>query len=252
MKKLIVLSLAALFCLPLSSYATSIGGAETQGKGKLAVGLDQEFIFDRDMKSAGLPYVAEVKDAKIDKLNRTMLKTSYGVFDNLDVYIRLGVATNGKGEDKEYVSGVYDGMDSYKYKNAFAYGFGLKGTHPLKDGWLIGMDLQYLRHKNSSTETWTDAAGNADTTSGRATIQEWQVAPYAAKKLGNFIPYLGCKYSDLRVNYKEPDFWEKYKADDNVGVFVGTDYKIGNHWKVNLEGRFVDETAMSFGATYKF
>jgi len=33
---------------------------------------------------------------------------------------------------------------------------------------------------------------------------------------------------------------------------VGTDFKITDTWKLNLEGRFVDETAMSLGATYKF
>jgi len=36
------------------------------------------------------------------------------------------------------------------------------------------------------------------------------------------------------------------------GVFLGTDYKLNDSWSLNLEGRFVDETAMSFAAKYKF
>lgn len=48
---MIFLCLALLLCLPLASYAASIGGVETQGQGKFAIGLDQEFVFDRDGKT---------------------------------------------------------------------------------------------------------------------------------------------------------------------------------------------------------
>jgi opacity protein-like surface antigen len=73
-------------------------------------------------------------------------------------------------------------------------------------------------------------------------------------KIGNFTPYLGAKYSDVRIKSKvdEVDVKFKFKADDNVGAFVGISYKIMEKLKVNLEGRFIDETAMSFGLTYKF
>ncbi len=264
MRKLIVLSLITFFCLPLFAYASSIGGAETQGKGKVTVGLDQEFIIDRNMKSDGANWLNSgdyVKFVSINNLNRTMLKTSYGILDNLDIYVKLGVV-RGRGEDTEYrgsgaIIGSADGKDNYKYKNALAYGIGLKGTYPLINEWSLGIDLQYLRQKNSFSGQWSDHNPvYSGSYSGRATIQEWQIAPYIAKKLGNFVPYLGVKYIDLRAKMTRKDDdekqWEKYKADDNVGVFVGTDYKIADNWKLNLEGRFVDETAMSLGATYKF
>jgi len=258
MKKLIVLALALILCVPIASYAASIGGAETQGKGKLAIGLDQEFVFDRDMEWDGANWELdpdeEIKDVEIDKIYRTMVKTSYGVLDNLDIYVKLGVA-DFDGEGKSYESDVYQGKFEYKGKNAFAYGFGLKGAYPLQNDWLLGADLQYLRHKNKYSGKWisADPADPEETWTGKATIQEWQVAPYIAKKLGNFVPYFGVKYSDLRAKTKDNEGdYEKYKADDNFGVFLGTDYKITENWKLNLEGRFIDETAMSFGATYKF
>lgn len=261
MKKIIFLCLALLLCLPLVSYAASIGGAETQGKGKVAVGLDQEFVFDRDLKfdkaSWGELGANETVKMEIDSIYCTMVKASYGVLDNLDVYVKLGTA--------DYKSkGVWTGHgeewhDTMKGKNAFAYGFGAKGTYNLKDDWIIGADLQYLRHKNKYSGSSYDALNPTDTDTwhGKATFQEWQIAPYVAKKIGNFVPYLGIKYSDLRIKEKSSDDdgdegWMRLKADDNVGVFVGTDYKIADNWKLNLEGRFVDETAISFGVTYKF
>lgn len=262
MRKFLILSLVVFLSLPLTVYAASISGPETQGQGKVAVGLDQEFVFDRDMKfdkaSWGELEADETVKAEIDSMYRTMVKASYGVLDNLDIYVKLGTA-DFKGTavwtdpDEEW-------HDVEKGKNAFAYGFGAKGTYELKDGWLVGADLQYLRHKNKSNGSAFDALNPSDTDSwhGTATFQEWQVAPYIAKKIGNFVPYLGVKYSDLRIKDKgivdddgEENTW-KFKADDNVGVFVGTDYKIAENWKLNIEGRFVDETAMSLGATYKF
>ncbi len=52
MKKLFILISGIFFVLSIGSivHAASIGGAKTQGKDKLAIGLDQEFVFDRDME----------------------------------------------------------------------------------------------------------------------------------------------------------------------------------------------------------
>ena len=75
MRKMIVLCLIMLFCLPLAAYAASIGGAETQGQGKVAVGWDQEFVFDRDMKfdkaSWGELAPGETLEVEIDRIVRT-------------------------------------------------------------------------------------------------------------------------------------------------------------------------------------
>jgi hypothetical protein len=68
------------------------------------------------------------------------------------------------------------------------------------------------------------------------------------KELDRFIPYVGVKYSDAKLTSGEP----KEVADENVGVFVGTDFSITDSLVLNVEGRFVDETAVSFGVTYEF
>ena len=261
MKKIILLGLAVFFCLPLAVYASSIGGAETQGQGKFGIGLDQEIVFNRDMKLKSIEPALEPGETlemkpEIDKMSRTMVKTSYGVLDNLDVYVKLGIAdfedTNNYTYDDG--SGPETGNIKNKGDNAFAYGIGAKGTYNLENDWIIGCDVQYLRHKND----YKGVGDGGDSLKGDVTFQEWQVAPYIAKKIGNLVPYLGVKYSDLRTEYKltlegddEVETW-KTEADDNFGVFLGIDYKIADNWKLNFEGRFADETAISLGATYKF
>jgi len=279
-KRVLSVCFALIVCLPLCVYAASIGGAETQGRNKFSIGVDQEFLFDRDEKDSGRVQIdgpqTEYWKTKpeVDNMYRTMAKVSYGLLDNLDVYVRLGTAkfdytekiagtwTNPAGVGiPPAFKGTFSGSSKYKSTNAFAYGFGIKGTYPLKNDWLVGCDLQYLSHKNDFTAqgslTIYDDTGRQLLTSsgerkGTINLYEWHVAPYVAKKIGNFTPYFGVRYSDARM--KEKDEWgtTSMKADYNVGVFLGTDYKLGKNWRLNLEGRFIDETAMSVGASYRF
>lgn len=256
MRKFLVLCFAFVLLVPFVSYAASIGGAETQGKGKVAVGLDNDFVFNRDLKYKG-PLVAgeEYKNVELDSLYRLMAKASYGVLDNLDVYVMLGIA-DGKGDDENYIDGAKQGVDKLELDSALAYGFGMKGTSKLANEWLVGCDLQFVRHKHESKTRWIPVAGSESTTTYKsAPIYEWHIAPYVAREMGDFMPYLGVKYSDFVAKFESGGSgWSNFKeeADDNFGVFLGTDCKMGENWKVNLEGRFIDETAMSVGCTYKF
>ena len=258
MKRLIVLSLAFL-CMPIASYAASIGGAETTGKGKLGVGFDTEYIFGKDWKFKSATNLAAnqtIKDIETEKGYYAGMKAAYGLLDNLDVYVRAG-ASDYKVKSQFFTGSRADDKLKFDTDTDFAYGFGLKGTYNLNENLLLGCDLQYRRSKHEAEGKDTPVSGAESSTTYKSfVIQEWHVAPYIAKKLGNFVPYLGVRYSDAKLDIERPDssnFGEvKAEADNNVGVFVGTDYKLGENWKLNLEGRFVDETAMSFAATYKF
>ena len=179
---------------------------------------------------------------------------------------------------------INNGDLDYDIDNVFVWGVGFKATYNLPKNWLIGIDARYLRHKNdydaSTLFVETVILGGVgsfmsyESYKGALTNDEWQVAPYIAKKIGNFTPYLGVKYSDLRIKDKSQigfkyiyanfagairvidldsgSYVKKYRADHNVGPFIGLDYNIGKHWKLNIEGRFVDETAMSCNISYKF
>ena len=270
MKKLLTLSIAALLLLPAAVYAASIGGAETVGQGEFSIGLDQEIVFGRDGKTltqdvTGFTFTSVRSKYEIDKMYRTMVKVSYGLLDNLDIYTRLGTASPDYKVWSDLIFGSPSDINNetwkYKGRNAFAYGLGLRGTHSLQNGWLMGVDAQYLRHRNKykATGYYFEYTGGVlinegpMAKKGKVTFFEWHIAPYVAVQLDNFVPYLGARYSDARINEKdEHGYTVKTKSKHNVGVFVGTDYKIDENWKLNIEGRFVDETAMSAGATYRF
>jgi len=243
--------------------AASVGSPETQGKGKLSVGAEWSYIFNRDLdfKKARRPSGHDSDmpiNFKISRGRNVAGKVSYGIFDSLDVYIKLG-ATNYNLKGDVYVGDTKHVDENLSSGGSFLYGAGLKWAQELKKGWIIGCDVQYLTSDQkldfSATNVISGAVATAQYTDCR--IQEWHVAPYIAKKIANFTPYLGARYSDLRMdqsNPNDPNRWNNlvFIADYNVGVFTGIDWNLGKGFKLNVEGRFVDETAMSVGLAYRF
>ena len=67
---------------------------------------------------------------------------------------------------------------------------------------------------------------------------------------------LGVKYSDSdgegRAATRGITIIENLDADDNFGVFVGADIILIDSISVNVEGRFVDEEALSVGCAVRF
>ncbi len=272
MRRLLATILAVGFIFITGSIvnAASVGSPVTQGKGKVAVGFDGSFIFDKNLNFRGAENIdpfpdEDVKDADIEGGYQLMLKTSYGILDNLDVYVKLGwvdykIDSIFQGTRE---TGTYSFPFVMNTDSDFAYGLGVKGNYEFRPSWLIGYDLQYLRSKHDmylTKKRTTEPTGVFKST----VMQEWHVAVSLAKKIKSFLPYVGVRYSDARFKTKGIEdqlVWGadmawlydfKFKADNNVGVFLGTDYNITKNLSVNIEGRFIDETAMSLGATYKF
>jgi len=242
--------------------AAGVGSPETQGQGKIAAAAEWSYIFRRDLKfqSATRPPNHEndkPENFRIDGGNNILGKITYGVFDFLDIYAKLGAADyNLKGD--VVVGDTRAVTEDLSARTAFLYGGGIKLAHEFEAGWIIGLDAQYLTSDHKLDFDATSKSGAVtkaiyDT----CRIQEWHAAPYVARKVANFTPYAGGRYSDLRLRQEgpnDPKRWDhlRFKADCNIGVFAGTDWNLGDHFKLNVEGSFIDETAMSVGVAYRF
>ncbi len=248
MRRLILLCLVVFLCFSMTAVYAAISGAETQGKGKLGIGVEQDIVFNRDMKYAKGTEGLDCQNLKIDSMSRTMTKISYGLLDNLDIYAKLGVAnTKAKGKANDSFSGE-EGIYNVKANNAFAWGLGAKATYEFDYDWLLGVDAQYLRHKHNGHVTFADS----DSWKADYTFQEWQITPYIAKKIGKFLPYAGIGYSNLAMKHKDEDGKVKFKAKKNWGASVGTSYQLTENSSLSIEGRFVDQTAVNLACNYKF
>jgi len=257
----VFIGMAVMATVP--ARAASVGSPETQGKGKVGAGVEWSYIFNRDLefKKATRP-AGHATDRPVNfrivKGSNVAGKISYGVFDDMDIYVKLGVANYDLKGDV-FVGDNQTVAENLSARNAFLYGGGFKLAHELRKGWIVGCDAQYLTSDHELDFRATTLATGALTTARYADlkIQEWHAAPYVAKKIANFTPYLGVRYSDLRMEQKKPNDpkrWDDliFYADCNVGVFTGIDWNIGKGFKLNVEGRFVDETAISVGTAYRF
>ena len=285
MRKIIIFISAILLINPLFIYAASIGGALTQGKGKFSIGLDGEYISERktDNQSfdsaavTGNPFLLFEENIKLENFWRGTVKLSYGIINNLDVYLRVGESGFNYGRvdivNGSYPLGALFGDAKIKGANDLVWAAGFKGTYPLPKEWYVGLDGQYLYqnnfYKGSGQITAIGAGMLSMRWGGKMTIQEWHIAPYLAKKLsvgkfGSFTPYVGGRYSyfslkdKIRTAENSPGTAgiilqnRRYSADKNWGPFCGLDYSLGEHLTFNVEGRFIDENALSFATTYKF
>lgn len=245
------------------AQAASVGSPQTQGRGKIATTLEWSYIFNRDLdfEKATRPAgqnAAQPLNFRITRGYDIATKISYGIFDFMDLYLKLGVANYGLKGDV-FVGGAKRVEENLSARNAFLYGGGAKLAYPLKDGWVIGFDAQYLNSNHVLDFRAHNLATGATATAkyGVCWLQEWEAAPYIAKKIKNFTPYFGARYSGFRMEQKNPHDplrWDNliFNADTNVGVFTGIDWDLAKSFKLNVEGRFIDETAINLGATYKF
>jgi hypothetical protein len=257
MKKVILLSLMMLLALPFAAYSAPVGGPPGGG---LTIGLGQDFVGERDFKPTPviLPLAigSGTQPCHIRHMYRTMLQVGYGLFDFLEVYVKLG------GAGFKFRSGFEDqfgnpvGDAAVHTKMGFAYGGGVKGAYEFKDGpvkgLLIGADVQYLRH-TQRYHTMINSVMGPDDDCGNVTLQEWQIGPFVGYKIMNFLPYVGMKYSQVTLHFSGGGDYTKFRAEDHFGGFVGLTYDIvPRKLMLNVEGRFIDETGINCNVIYKF
>lgn len=290
MKKTILVGLLMVaLSLPSIGGAATVGNiAETQGAlGKFSLGLEYDGVFDRDMdwKSGSLTVTAlgvtvtedlgdSLEDMEIDS-NRIFLKGTLGLHPNVDMFVKLGMAS-ANWEAKGFPDEKFEFEDDWD----FAWGVGVKVKLFETPGGLRFLgDAQYLSYKvdgdfkidgKDFDQGILEELRSMDPTAtfssdSEVEIEEWQVALYVNQTFGNFSPYAGVKYSDFEADSELKGSGQLFvtpyslklkgdaEADDNFGIFLGTDiYVIPNLLSINIEARFIDETAGTFGLTYRF
>lgn len=254
MKKLWILGLVTIF---LSAYsmasAAPVGNPAKpileKGNTSFKVGTELDFVTQRDLDVSG-------EDVAIENLNWYGAKISYVLADKVEPYVLLGAA-NGKFSDK------YSGVD-LKLETETAFAWGLGATVLLKEfdnGIRLGIDAKYrqvepdINKLTLNNVEYTIPSGSVTNVS--AEYKEWQVALGISKELGQFVPYGGIKYNDVEASLKTTISGTTYTTDNInsdgvVGIFVGCDFLPTKNLSIGVEGRFIDETAFTVSANYRF
>jgi opacity protein-like surface antigen len=268
MKKLlaIIICLGFVLCVT-AAYAAPVGNIATPAtlqKGIIYQDKDAQFavvaggeidlIFDRKLKLVGSDYdVSSIKS----KSNAYGGKVGILIMDRFMPYTVLGAAKH-----KIKVSDAGESV-SLETKDDFIWAIG--GTAMLYETKLegmgngtlrIGVDGRYRQFDTNIKKITVDGGTFKIDDKVEYKSQEWQVALALSYQIEQIIPYVGVKYSDVRTELKEKVTGDAYKvklkAKNNVGIFVGGDIAVNDSFTANIEGRFIDETALSLGATVRF
>jgi len=266
MKKIVIFSLVlALCCFSSITYAASIGNKiEPIGQGKFAVTAEGNFVFDRDMESKGSSTSGStVTSLEVEKMNQEYAKLILGVTDNINIFAKLGV-TELRDLQAKFSTGEDVDAD---FDNDFLYGGGFNAVIKLGDNeeFFMGLNGDFSFFE-ADTEDLTISDNTVTNVSGEGEVTEIQVGGYAGMRLDISddivaLPYLGVFYNHFNLDADAINYTiggTNYvlnidsDGDDEFGIAVGTDVNITENFSLNVEGRFIAGTAVSFGGTFKF
>lgn len=253
MQKLVILVSCALIIFFVSIvYAAPVGNptepAFLYGKYPIKVTGTASSIFKREL---------DEDEAKIDKSMEYTSKIAVNINKKVEVYGILGVADSFElREDTKLISGSSSAID---LEPAFLYGCGagiaLFDTQLMGGILRIGVDGKYQRFK-ADIDKFVQDSTSQTFSNDEVTSQEWQLALGVSYQYDKFVPYMGGKYSDVEieeeVTISNTEYTQKLNSDKIVGVFVGCDFIFSDNVKLNVEGRLIDETAVSLSGTIMF
>jgi hypothetical protein len=264
MKKLIAIIICFGFILSVTAaYAAPVGNIATPST------LKKGIIYKDDGAQFAVVAGGEVDLTWDQNLKRQKTDTEYYLYSG-----KVGVliwdrimpyAILGAGEAKKQAYDINGTKIQWDTKYDFVWGVG--GTAMLYETKIegmgngtfrIGVDGKYRQSKLKVDHVKKDDVQMADSsvTQSRYNLEQWQVALAVSYQMDQIIPYVGVKYSDATGEAKATIDGTAYKNDfeneDNVGIFVGGDILLNDSFTANIEGRFIDETALSLGATLRF
>ncbi len=205
-----------------------------------------DFLFDRDFDLSG--------DNAVIKGQWYFGKVSIKLVEKIDIYGLIGTADL---EIDEWTVNDY----TLETDPAVAWGSGFKlllyETEKYGDGILrvsLGGDYRdYAPGVETVKKSGADVSG---VIKREFRYREWQGSLGVSYSLPQFTPYLGVKYSDCECKLEIDDHGTihttRANSKDIVGIFLGCDYQWKENISLNLEGRFIDETALNAGFKINF
>lgn len=221
------------------------------------VELEATVITQRDFKFSELNiFTRQKKEFHYQiKSNQAFIK---GVIDSplgegipFSIIGKVGLADLNEVKSKE-------GRAKGKFDPGFGWGIGVRFETYLETimGMKIGGEIQHVAF---SPADYRESSGALIALDWR----ERQASFYLRKQWNRLTPYIGVKYSELTIDYivkgtteQDVRLFRNRKgelvAKDHFGIFTGIDVIITDSISATLEGRFIDETAFSLIANYRF
>jgi opacity protein-like surface antigen len=231
---------------------------DSVGIGPLKLSFDFDNVFEKDLKTTGAVADAETHGQQY------MLRLGYNIVDRFEPYAKFGMVNM---KTKWTQSGTHIKVHSDK---DFGAGFGAKvlvfdiPEHKLR----LSLDGQYFYSKPDISSVHIDGI-QSNISASEFKISQWHIACILSMEfvIGgdkanpatpySLLPYLGLAYADSSTDIKFKSGATNYdignaKNDQKILFITGLDITSPENIALNIEGRFIGETAGSGGCTLKF
>jgi len=256
MKKINILVLVVFM---VSVFSVDIGAAPVSCPTSVKEMKGKDYIYKDANMTLSASAAAEadlMRERKLDELEGEIESSFYTVklilaIDRVDVYTVLGEAV-----DTEYNAQVSGADVRYQLEDKFTWGVGVAGLiyEWKKWGMKIFGDASYRTISNMDYDSFTlegiqyTQERLKEETKDDAKWEEWQVALAVARKFEYITPYAGIKYSDIDASANVSLFNVSYdtktlNGGEDIGVFVGCSIMPIENISLDLEARFIDESA---------
>jgi len=256
-KKLLLLAVALAFLAGSVALALDPMGAPAAslGKGGKSVGLEWSWSDMTIERNVASPSDGK-KTAEIDPMNKFYANLSYGIADNVDGFVRLGM---GSADSDIAGSWTWEGDGDYR----FIWGFGVKMTLAEQPGLKWGVLAQYgwgnfVGDKKGSryTDGW-----EYDTGSYKIQLDEIQIAAgptwSAAENIkvygGPFIHWVRGQYRDYQPNRWANPAYHSIQEEGWLGGYLGLSVDLAKDTSLGADYMLTDNAdALAVSLSVKF
>ena len=239
-------------------YGNGIANLKDSGMGPLKVSFDLNNIFEKELKSGSSISKAEIEGQEY------LLRIGYNIADRFEPYARFGIVDL---KAKWYQS---DRPINVRSDQGFGAGFGMKAlVFDIPEQRLrLSLDGQYFYANPDIKKARVDGS-NSTISATEFKISQWQIAGILSMEfiIGgdkanpatpySILPYVGLAYADSSTKIKFKSGSTPYdignaKNDKKILFITGCDITSPENISINVEGRFIGETAGGGGCTLKF
>jgi len=245
---------------PFSVFSSGVEIAERLKESrKLIIDLALSRIIERDMENK------DTTSYKIKNSNEGYLKVSYPVFEIFQPYVKVGSSQYQKELKEKSLPALGKRDIDLEYEWGIAYGGGLCGRVNLLNDFFIGYDGQYIISENELNSVKHNEEYGVDL-NGKEKFSQLNFAGYLGKDFISkdfmITPYIGARYSKFwskikdalsyRVSEGTVSIDEDSQEEDRIGGFLGLNLKFYDKFRINMQGRFINEEAFTFSIGGEF
>jgi len=238
--------------LPLG--ATGIKGTvyeERASWARVGLGIEGSVIDKSELRAANGQVDGEVEGSI------GTVKIIYSVAERVDLYADFGVASG-----MEYSTELTGNDVTFAMNDEMAVGAGIAFVLYQGDsGFGINADLRYRKIQGMDYESvkvdGTTYSRDELTATSEANYEQWHAALGLSYKLGFMTPYAGIKfvggdYSAAATAGGTPYELDSTGNDSRVGAYAGLTLLPADRLAIDIQGRIVDEEALSASLTFMF